>query len=152
MYCKNCGNALNIGDNVCTNCGTSAGQGSNHCSNCGTQATPGANVCIACGQPLNSIANANVFNGNPNVVIAKSRIAAGILGILLGVFGAHNFYLGYTKKAVIQLGCTILGFILSCIGIGALIVFGIEVWGIVEGVFILTGKVNVDANGNPLTN
>lgn len=152
MYCKNCGNALNMGDNVCTNCGTPAGQGMNYCQNCGTQATPGGNVCIACGQPLNSMTNPNVFGGNTNATVAKSRIAAGVLGILLGAFGAHNFYLGYTKMAVIQLACTILGFILSCIGIGALIVLGIEVWGIVEGVFILTGKINVDGNGNPLTN
>lgn len=149
MYCKNCGNALNVGDNICTNCGTPAGQGKNYCANCGTQAAPGAAVCIACGQPLASNFNVNPY-GNQAVSGAKSRIAAGLLGIFLGAFGIHNFYLGYTKNAVIQLGATILGIILSCIGIGALIVLGIEIWGIVEGIFILTGKINTDGNGNPL--
>lgn len=150
MYCKNCGNALNAGDNICTNCGTPAGQGTNYCSNCGTQATPGAAVCIACGQPL-AASNLNVNPyGTPAVAGAKSKMAAGLLGIFLGAFGVHNFYLGYTKKAVIQLVATILGIILSCIGIGALVVFGIEVWGIIEGIFILTGKINVDGQGNPL--
>lgn len=45
-------------------------------------------------------------NTNPN---AKSKMAAGLLGIFLGSFGVHNFYLGYTTKAVIQLVCTIVG-------------------------------------------
>ena len=27
---------------------------------------------------------------------AKSKVAAGVLGILLGALGIHNFYLGYT--------------------------------------------------------
>ena len=33
----------------------------------------------------------------------KSKIIAGILGIFLGGFGIHNFYLGRTTRAVIQL-------------------------------------------------
>lgn len=38
----------------------------------------------------------------------KSKMAAGLLGIFLGAFGVHNFYLGYTTKAVIQLCLTLL--------------------------------------------
>jgi TM2 domain-containing membrane protein YozV len=72
----------------------------------------------------------------------KSKIAAGLLGILLGAFGVHNFYLGYTGKAVAQLLITVL----SC-GILS-IVSGI--WGLVEGIMILTGSINTDANGVPL--
>ena len=149
MYCKNCGNALNIGDSVCTNCGTPAGQGTGYCPNCGTGVTPDSTVCIACGQTLNA-ALPNTFGGNSAVSGAKSKMAAGLLGIFLGAFGVHNFYLGYTKRAVLQLCLTILGFILSCIFVGVFLVLGIEIWGIVEGVFILTGKINTDANGNPL--
>ena len=33
----------------------------------------------------------------------KSKVAAGLLAIFLGAFGVHNFYLGYTGKAVAQL-------------------------------------------------
>lgn len=33
----------------------------------------------------------------------KSKIVAGLLGLFLGTLGVHNFYLGYTGKAVAQL-------------------------------------------------
>lgn len=33
----------------------------------------------------------------------KSATTAGLLGIFLGVLGAHNWYLGKKKKAIIQL-------------------------------------------------
>ena len=72
----------------------------------------------------------------------KSKMAAGLLGIFLGGFGVHNFYLGYTGKALAQLLITLL----TC-GFGAMIS---EVWGLIEGIMILTGSINTDANGNPL--
>lgn len=40
----------------------------------------------------------------------KSRTSFVVLGIFLGAFGAHNFYAGYTGKAVAQLCLTILSF------------------------------------------
>ena len=79
----------------------------------------------------------------PNVdPLAKSKIAAGILGILLGALGVHNFYLGYTGKAVAQLLITIL----TC-GWGS--IFS-GIWGLIEGILILTGSINVDGTGRPL--
>ena len=78
---------------------------------------------------------------------SKSKLAAGLFGIFLGAFGVHNFYLGYTTKAVIQLVCTIIGFLTSCLVIGGFVVLGIEIWGFVEGILILTGSINKDANG-----
>ena len=73
---------------------------------------------------------------------SKSKIAAGLLGILLGCFGAHNFYLGYTGKAVAQLLITLLScFIFSFVS---------AIWGLIEGIMILTGSINTDANGNEL--
>lgn len=80
----------------------------------------------------------------------KQKVVAGLLAIFLGVYGVHNFYLGYTKKAVIQLVCTIVGLVLSLIIIGALVVFGIAIWSWVEAIMIFTGKIDVDAKGNPL--
>lgn len=71
---------------------------------------------------------------------AKSKMAAGLLGIFLGGFGVHNFYLGYTSKAVIQIVVTVV----TC-GIGSL-------WGFVEGILILCGTtITTDANGVALT-
>ena len=71
---------------------------------------------------------------------AKSKIAAGLLGIFLGGFGVHRFYLGFTKIGIIQIVVTIF----TC-GIGSL-------WGFVEGILYLVGSngYTTDANGRPL--
>ena len=72
----------------------------------------------------------------------KSKMAAGLLGIFLGSFGVHNFYLGYTGKAVAQLLITVL----TC-GFGS---FVSGIWGLVEGIMILSGNINVDGKNIPL--
>lgn len=71
----------------------------------------------------------------------KSRVVTGILGILLGSLGIHNFYLGFTKKAVLQLVLTVV-----TLGLAG-------IWGFVEGIIYLVSqdpKWSVDANGQPL--
>lgn len=76
---------------------------------------------------------------------AKSRVAAGVLGILLGSLGIHRFYLGYTG-----LGLTML--LISVLSFGLLAGF-VSIWGIVEGVLYLTDKTggySRDAQGRPL--
>jgi TM2 domain-containing membrane protein YozV len=55
----------------------------------------------------------------------KEKTVAGILGILLGGFGVHHFYLGSTTSGVIVLALSVI----TC-GIGGLV-------GVVEGVMIL---------------
>ncbi len=87
----------------------------------------------------------------------KSKVAAGLLGIFLGAYGIHNFYLGYTTKAIIQVsvsvGCLILGTILSIILIGPILylgTMGMGIWGMVEGIMILAGGITTDAKGIPL--
>ena len=104
--------------------------GNSYCRNCGTAVSPGAAVCMTCGHALG---NASVAGTG-----AKSKMAAGLLGIFLGSWGIHNFYLGYTTKAIIQIILTVC----SC-GIGG-------IWGFIEGILILCGNINTDANGNPL--
>ncbi len=37
---------------------------------------------------------------------ADKKMVAGILGILLGGFGIHKFYLGYSKEGIIQIVLT----------------------------------------------
>jgi len=78
--------------------------------------------------------------GYPQGAQPKSRTTAGILGILLGGFGVHRFYLGYTGIGIAQIAVTIV----TC-GIGA-------IWGFVEGILILTDSPSfaTDANGVPL--
>lgn len=72
----------------------------------------------------------------------KSRVLAGVLGILFGWLGLHNFYLGNTAKGTVQLVMTLF----SCFGLGAVS----WVWGIVEGIMLLSGSINQDGNGLPL--
>ena len=79
---------------------------------------------------------------------SKSKVAAGILALFLGTFGIHNFYLGYTGKALFQL----LGTLLSC---GFLVPL-IAIWAFIEGILILVARPGeapwgVDASGMPLS-
>lgn len=73
----------------------------------------------------------------------KSKIVAGLLGILLGSIGIHNFYLGKTTRAVVQIIVTIVTF-----GLGGL-------WGFIEGILILVSRPGTpwhqDAQGIELT-
>ena len=62
---------------------------------------------------------------NGQIPGAEKKMVAGILGILLGGFGVHKFYLGYTKEGVIQIVITLV----TC-GVGALV-------GLVEGIMYL---------------
>ena len=54
----------------------------------------------------------------------RTRVAFVLLGVFLGIFGMHNFYAGYNKKAAIQLAITVL----TCF-YGAVISW---IWAIVE--------------------
>ena len=82
-------------------------------------------ICTKCGLSLAAAA-------------LKSRLAAGLLGIFVGGFGVHRFYLGYVGTGLIQILVTLVTF-----GIG-------YVWGIIEGILILAGSFNRDARGRPL--
>jgi TM2 domain-containing membrane protein YozV len=81
---------------------------------------------------------------------AKSRIAAGLFGIFLGHLGVHNFYLGYTGKAVAQLVLTIIGWCTVIILIGFVFIAISAIWGLVEGIMILAGGITIDGKGVPL--
>lgn len=139
MFCRNCGNEMDAQAVVCVKCGVPKGSGSNFCHNCGQPTNPLAAVCTQCGVALNNVPQGQSNVGNPD---QKSKLVAGLFGILLGTFGVHNFYLGYKGKAIAQLLITLV----SC---GILAVVS-AIWGLIEGIFILTGKIDTDANGVPL--
>ena len=112
----------------------------------------------------------------------KSKVAAGLLAILLG-WGIYNFYLKYYVKAVIQLTgyliasglmmywaidftSNIMQYTMNgaygyypdmapslfspAYVIGLLLTTGIWLWQLIEGILILTGKINRDGAGNPI--
>lgn len=134
MFCKNCGNEMDPKAVICVKCGVRTGDGHKFCSNCGNDLPSGGVVCTRCG----FIGKASSTQSNQ----ARSRIAAGLLGVLIGSLGVHNFYLGYTGKGVAQLLITLL----SC----GLLAPASYIWGLIEGILILTNSINEDAQGIPL--
>lgn len=111
-----------------------------YCIMCGTKMEKDDKFCINCGS--NQIPNENKNINSPKVEVQKpsekSKIEAGVLGILVGGLGVHSFYLGYTAKGIIQIVVSLI----TC-GAGSL-------WGITEGVLILLGYIKEDCNGIPL--
>lgn len=146
MFCKNCGR--NIGDvqkDLCDECEAIL--------NTNVMTNDTVEVIKEVGNNNSNTSNENSTNNNytqntnngATVNVnreQKSKVVAGVLGILLGALGVHNFYLGYTGKAVAQVLLTIL----SC---GTLSIVS-EIWGFIEGILILSGEISTDANGVPL--
>lgn len=174
MFCRNCGFKLNDGDKVCSNCNTPVGYGQNHCYNCGRYTSQHSSFCAYCGTNLKSGDNFNnnsnsdynkYYPGyNPNynnngynnngynndyqydpAYKRKSRMIAGILAILLGTLGIHNFYIGKNNIAIIQLLLTVIGSFITC-GISG---FCVYVWALIEGIMIFTRNIDRDAYGVP---
>ena len=167
---------MNDNERVCSRCGAlradvGGAKETRVCSVCGNPLNAGAEFCNKCGAGVDGKAPTGYVAQSAPAVGGKSKIAAGLLGIFLGSYGVHNFYLGYTKKAVLQLVlsvggiigawiCYILGIILSVVYIGFLFFIpaialaaassAVGVWALIEGILILCGKINVDGKGNPL--
>lgn len=80
------------------------------------------------------------YGGAP--VEQRSAIVAGILGILVGIFGIHNFYVGRTSTGIAQLLITLLSF--------GILSFITGIWGLIEGILFLVSddpKWRYDARG-----
>ncbi len=106
-----------------------------YCANCGKELTDEQDICLNCGVRVKKSTTSSDSN-------AKSKLAAGLFGIFLGAFGVHNFYLGFTGKAVAQLLITVLSCgILSPVS---------AIWGLIEGIMILSSNDYKDADGNTL--
>lgn len=138
MYCRNCAHQLADQAVVCVSCGLAPTAGNKFCQQCGAETVAGADVCKSCGVRLATA---------PVPGQAKSKLAAGLLGVFLGGLGIHRFYLGYTGIGIAQLCTTLFLGILTC---GIALWVG-PLWGFIEGILILTGNINTDASGRPLT-
>ncbi len=141
MYCTHCGNPMEEGAAICVKCGFAAGSDRRFCPFCGTAAEPGQAVCTSCG---------NVLPVPIDRSRQKSRMVAGLLALVCGIYGVHNFYLGNTGKAVAQLVMTLIGLFTSWLIIGVLPILAASVWAIIEGVMLFTGKIDTDSDGVPL--
>lgn len=110
-----------------------ASQSSTVCPSCGAARVPGTAYCAACGAALTSTSGGFQQPGYPAPYAAGyaypnsgKRVAAGVLGILLGGFGAHRFYLGDVLGGFLRLLITLV----TC-GAGSVI-------GLIEGIIYLT--------------
>ncbi|MEO0288945.1 MAG: NINE protein [candidate division WOR-3 bacterium] len=87
------------------------------CPSCGKELDARATMCPNCGAPQPGTTGSTTG-------CEKNKIAAGVLGILLGSFGIHKFYLG-------QVGWGIVYLLFCWTGIPSII-------GIIEGIIYLT--------------
>ena len=123
----------------CPFCDNSFDGNLKNCPSCGapvSQQNPPESAPQAYAPPVQNAGfqqqpQANQFQGP-----AKSKTAYVLLAIFLGELGIHNFYAGYTSKAVTQLLISVL----TC-GYGCWISW---IWAIIE-----CSSVKTDANGVP---
>lgn len=116
----------------CPNCGTKVEEGTKFCSNCGIRVEGLFDRGPQQQQyeqrntedtDFNGFRHTPYYNGvDPNWPV-KSKIAAGVLGIVLGGLGIHKFYLG-------RIGLGILYILFCWTGIPSII-------GLVEGIIYL---------------
>lgn len=106
------------------------------CPKCGMEIADEAKFCEYCGAPIDAPAVEAEPVAQDQATVeaapakpAKEKLVAGLLGIFLGAFGIHKFYLGYKKPAVIMLLVSLLTF-----GIGASVM---SIIGLIEGILYL---------------
>lgn len=147
MYCRYCGAILDVNHAVCPTCGVKRGLGRRYCPNCGSETAEIASICPKCNIVLDAGPSQNTYQNVPPAYAPpvnqafpgqKDSLVAGLLGIFLGGFGVHRFYLGFNTIGILQLVVTFL----TC-GIGS-------IWGFVEGILILAGSMDEDSEGRPL--
>lgn len=126
------------------------------CPQCGTQVDDQATFCPNCGAAQRPVGSGTELPPQPDPMTGqaappvygaeyKSKIVAALLGIFLGGLGIHRFYLGYTGIGVVQLVLGLAG-VVTC---GATSIVS-ALWGLIEGILILTGSINRDAQGRAL--
>lgn len=99
------------------------------CKQCGNEIPDAAAICMKCGVAIGNMPALGYS--------AKSRVTYVVLGIFLGALGIHDFYAGYSGRAISQLLITLL--------IGWLIIplIAVQIWVLIE-----LCTVTLDAQGN----
>ena len=148
IYCTQCGQAMRIA--------TEHVYATVACPHCQTPLEPwralkvsppppGPPQAAPAPSPVPTTPPETPYAGTPQAIDGyspRSKVVAGVLGILFGGLGVHRFYLGYVGIGILQILVTFLG-LMICIGpVGA-------VWGFVEGILCLTGSFR-DVDGLPL--
>ena len=134
MKCEYCDNEVPVGAMRCPSCGAMVSQ---H-AQVFVSPQPGPEVVLPVSTATIGNMSAQVFSKEPQLVIGqKSKLSFVLLGIFLGEFGMHNFYLGYSGRGIAKLLITVLSFGWLC--------WISWIWGIVE-----VCTVRIDAKGMPI--
>jgi TM2 domain-containing membrane protein YozV len=83
----------------------------------------------------------------------KERLIAGLLQLLpsmMGIPGIGRLYTGHTAIGLIQLIGTISGWVFTCILVGLLWAIPLWIWGVIDGILMLTNKRFTDSDGRVL--
>lgn len=171
MFCKKCGNKIPDGHKFCTECGAKIDeqQEQNNTHEYKTdysEYTGRYEYRSPHNEPKFTFEQMS-SHGSSQPIFGKSRIVAGLLAILTN-FGIYNFYLGYFKKATIQLIITIISIAASfsaslllqnhgpnlayniCYLIYLVSALSVSIWGLVDAIRLFTKKLNKDGSGNPI--
>ncbi len=135
MFCKKCGRMLDDDEQICPFCGENESDKNIQMN------IPPENIDANNFAPIKITPYQNMYSDGTVNMGEKSRLTAGLLQLFLGVFGIGRFYLGCTGPAVGQIAVSAV----TC-GLGGFI------WGLIDGVMILNGKVKFDGRGMPLRN
>jgi len=88
-FCRNCGKAVHEKAMACPACGVPPFLEKKFCPSCGARTSSSQAVCTKCGCSITRSKGGG--SGKPG---DKTKIAAGLFAIFLGIFGVHKFYLG----------------------------------------------------------
>lgn len=152
MFCRNCGKELIGTPEICVNCGAKPLAGTSFCHACGAATTPLAEICMKCGARL---VKEKQQLTKPAVEVTevspKSRLATTLLAFFLGGAGAHRFYLGKIRTAVVMLVLVIVGALTTEInGIGYIFLIPVWIWALVDFIYAVAGKMK-DKEGKLIT-
>lgn len=111
--------------------------GTGFCPSCGAPTTPMTEMCVKCGARV----------ARELDISTKSRLAATLLALFLGHFGAHRFYIGKTGTAVVMLLLGIAGWATVWVfGLGLVFLIAVEIWAFVDFIFAIVGRMT-DSEG-----
>ncbi|MDR0328793.1 MAG: ankyrin repeat domain-containing protein [Planctomycetaceae bacterium] len=134
LFCTNCGKPVSEQAVACMTCGAAPTGHKKFCRHCGIGLNPEQVICIKCGAGVNTTDVPQSVNGGTTSGTSKNRIVAAILAFLLGIFGAHKFYLGNWGWGLVFVITTLTGYGLLVTGIIA-ILDGIKLLAMTDEVF-----------------
>ena len=118
------------------------------CPKCGKETPETQAFCASCGAPLAKAEAKQEGSAVQGGISSKSRLAASLLAFhsILGLFGAHRFYIGKTGTATLMLVLTIVGIATAWIFVGIAFLAVTYIWAMIDFIFAVTGKMK-DSQG-----